>query len=178
MIVTDLQPPSIVEDKGFKNLMKIMDGRYHLPSRRTIMRDLLPQKYQTCVNSLLITPNNQMSISLTTDFWTSRACDSYITITFHFINDTWDLQSYTLKIYKVIGSHTGEKNASELKEVSVQWNIEKKITCAITDNASNMALAIRITTWQHLPCFAHTLNLIVHESLATDEILNELRRVS
>ena len=45
MIVGDLQPPSIVENKGFKNLIETLDIKYELPSRRTIMRRILPEKY-------------------------------------------------------------------------------------------------------------------------------------
>ena len=36
MIVTDLQPVSIVEDTGFKKLLNILDPKYTTPSRRIV----------------------------------------------------------------------------------------------------------------------------------------------
>lgn len=45
MIINDLQPASIVEDKGFVSLINVLDPRYALPSRRTISRSLLPRRY-------------------------------------------------------------------------------------------------------------------------------------
>ena len=44
MIVTDLQPLSIVEDAGFKKLLETVDSSYQLPSRSMITRRL-PELY-------------------------------------------------------------------------------------------------------------------------------------
>ena len=49
MIVCDLQPTTIVEDRGFRQFVLTLDTRYQLPSRRTIMRDVLPKKYESSV---------------------------------------------------------------------------------------------------------------------------------
>ena len=45
MIATDLQPVSIVEDKGFRNLIHILDSQYEVQSRRTVMSNL-PETYE------------------------------------------------------------------------------------------------------------------------------------
>ena len=47
MIVTDMQPVSIVEDKGFTKFLKVLDPKYTAPSRHTIMRDDLPHLYDS-----------------------------------------------------------------------------------------------------------------------------------
>ena len=38
----------------------------------------------------------------------------------------------------------------------------------VTDNAANIVAATRIIAWKHVPCFAHTLNLIVKEAPKAD----------
>lgn len=34
------------------------------------------------------------SIALTTDSWTSRACQSYMTVTVHFVADDWTIKKF------------------------------------------------------------------------------------
>ena len=46
----------------------------------------------------------------------------------------------------------------------------------VTDNASNAAAAARLTGWKHVPCFAHTLNLIVKGALEADSKLAALKK--
>lgn len=52
MLVTDLQPASIVEDKSFQVFLKVVDPKYIPPSRRSIMRDHLPSLYSSAKQKL------------------------------------------------------------------------------------------------------------------------------
>ena len=72
--------------------------------------------------------------------------------------------------------HTGDNIAAELLRVANDWGIASKVTCVVTDSASNMKAAIRTTGWKHLPCIAHTLNLIVQECIDQDSALSTLRQ--
>lgn len=42
--------------------------------------------------------------------------------------------------------------------------LQIQFACA-SDNASNIKAALQKAGWRHLPCFAHTINLIVREGL-------------
>lgn len=46
MIAVDLQPYSVVEDPGFKAVLKIAEPRYVIPSRTTFSRNMIPKMYQ------------------------------------------------------------------------------------------------------------------------------------
>ena len=46
----------------------------------------------------------------------------------------------------------------------------------VTDNANNIVAAVRLNGWKHLPCFAHTLNLVVQDSLKADTELAEIQK--
>lgn len=35
----------------------------------------------------------------------------------------------------------------------------------VTDNAANVTAAVRLCGWKHVPCYAHSLNLIVQAAL-------------
>ena len=48
--------------------------------------------------------------------------------------------------------------------------------CVVTDNASNMVAAISKTPWRHLPCFAHSLNLVVQDSITRTSDISDLQK--
>ena len=66
MIVTDLQLSSVVEDIGFKRFVAVLNPRYELPSRRTIRRSHLSEKYDS-VRQLKKELDESMTVGLTTD---------------------------------------------------------------------------------------------------------------
>lgn len=57
--------------------------------------------------------------------------------------------------------------------VTDNWGITEKVVCVVTDNANNIVAAVRL---KHLPCFAHTLNLDVQDSLKADPELAEIQK--
>jgi len=72
--------------------------------------------------------------------------------------------------------HTAEYIADELKNVIDEWNATKKIIAVVTQNAANIVAAICLNGWKHIPCFAHTLNLIVQDSLKDDPVMNDVSK--
>ena len=161
MIVTDLQPVSIVEDKGFREFAKVLDPKYVPLSRRTIMREYLPHLYDIKQQELMGKLSNISWCSFTSDLWTSRATMGYLTVTCHFISQDWMFESAVLDTVHVPESHTIVNLAAELKSITEKWKITKKVHCGITDGASNITGAVKGNYWNHIVCFAHKLNLIV-----------------
>ena len=100
---------------------------------------------------------------------------SYITVTCHFVDKEWNIKSFVLSTYQVESSHTAENIACELKNVTDEWQITEKVVAAVTDNAANITAGVRLAGWKHLPCFAHTLNLVVTEAISKDVELSELQ---
>ncbi len=175
MVATDMQPSSIVDDKGFGKFVRLLDSRYQLPSRRTLMRRL-PGKYDEVKIRVKNQLNSSSHVCLTTDIWTSRTTQGYLTVTCHFINTSWKMQSFVLETFNLCASHTAENIAATLKRVADEWNITEKIVALVTDNAANVVAAARILGWKHIPCFAHTLNLIVQAAISADTPLAHLKK--
>ena len=175
MIVKDMQPISVVEDEGFQSLLHVLDPRYELPSRKSIMR-MLPNAYDKKVEEIKKEISQVSHVALTSDLWTSRTTESYMTITCHFLSPTWELKSLVLETLKFNLSHTAEHIADALLKVSENWDISSKVVAIVTDNASNIVAAVKITGWIHVPCFAHTLNLIVSEAIKSDETVSDLKK--
>ena len=175
MIVKDMQPISVVEDEGFQSLLHVLNPRYQLPSRKSTMR-MLPEAYNKKVGEIKKEISQVSHVALTSDLWTSRTTESYITITCHFLSATWQLRSLVLETLKFNLNHTAEHIADALLKVAENWDISSKVVAIVTDNASNIVAAVKITGWTHVPCFAHTLNLVVSEAIKSDENVTDLKK--
>ena len=103
MLILDMQPASVVEDLGFRRFVNMLDPRYDIPSRRTLMRRL-PTKYEEIKLHILKVLPKVMYVPLTTDIWTLRATESFLTITVHFIH-SWELKSLVLATIKFSVEH-------------------------------------------------------------------------
>ena len=179
MIIKDLQPFTIVEDTGFRELMSSLEPGYKLISRRNLTENYLPNVYQkTKERAKELIENEARFVSLTTDGWTSAANESYIAITAHFIDKNWNLRSILLECCSTKLSHTAENLRNILLKCVQDWNIEKRIYSVSTDNAANIVAAIRLTGWAHVPCFAHSINLVVQSSLCTvKDVITKLKSI-
>ena len=176
MITTDLQPPFIVEDTGFQSFISALDPRYKPPSRRTIMHSLLPEKYRSEKEKLQETFSSVKYVALTTDIWTSRHTEGFLTVTCHYVTPDWQLCTAVLSTMNFSGAHTAEHIAETLGKIADDWSIRTKIVCIVTDNAANCVAAVRLLNWRHLPCFAHTLNLIVQEAIKADAVVADAQK--
>lgn len=86
------------------------------------------------------------------------------------------MQSLVLEIFHLRVDHTAENIAAELTRIANKWEITEKVVALVTDNTANVVAAARITGWKHVPCFAHTLNLIVQAAISADSMLVDLKK--
>lgn len=64
----DCRPFSMVEDKGFKDFVKMLNPAYSLPSRQSLSKTALPFAYEKCLNDMKSQiKENAVSVCLTTD---------------------------------------------------------------------------------------------------------------
>ncbi len=83
--------------------------------------------------------------------------------------------SAVLDAVRMVKSHTPDNIAQEIRLVYNKWNILDKIQSIVTDNAANMTAPIRQRNVRHTPCFAHTLNLVVQDSINNTEDVQKLK---
>lgn len=102
---------------------------------------------------------------------------SYTTYTHHYINHNWQLAHRVLKTALCEGKHTAENIRDQFNETTREFGLsEKKIVC-VTDTAANMKKAVRLLGLKHVPCIAHTSNLLIQKDLMTHEKMQPLRDV-
>lgn len=173
MIAVDLQPFSMVEDEGFKNLMKTIAPKYKVPSRKTI-QTLFSSTYKQ-QSSKIKNLIKYQKLCLTTDIWTDTLnTKSFLGLTAHFINkSTGEFVEALLGIILLSEAHTGDYIAFKLNELLEKWDILlENVIVVVTDNGANIVAAVDklFGKAKHLPCFAHTLNLIAENSIFNNNI--------
>jgi hypothetical protein len=105
-------------------------------------------------------------VGFTTDMWTSRSGNPFMSLTVHFISKDWKLYRFTPYVAPFPARHTG-KNISlsldamveELGLADGHWEL-----FAVNDNAANVKLGIKLSQYLHqYLCDIHTLELAVKD---------------
>ena len=109
--------------------------------------------------------------------WTSLANQAYMSVTAHFINAEFQLESVLLDTREFLEAHTASNIATELEAVLDEWDLSSlNIGAVVTDNGSNIVRAVNDLGWMNFNCFSHTLQLAVIEGTSTPEISKSLGR--
>lgn len=75
------------------------------------------------------------------------------------------------------GKHTGENIRDHFNETKKEFGLlDKKIVC-VTDSAANMKKAVRLLDLRHVPCIAHSINLLVQKDLMMHTDMQPLRDI-
>jgi hypothetical protein len=170
LFITDYQSFSIVEDKEFVEFVKALNPSYQLPGRKAISKNMIPALYERCLNTVQEKMDSVKSVCITTDCWTLRNVDSYLAET-----EDCSLNSVLIGSSLITGSHTSEN----IKNMIAKFKLSNKVLIAVTDNACNIKKAINShLQWKHFGCYAHTLNLIVQDSLEeVQELVNKIKTI-
>lgn len=175
MIAKDNLPFATVEKEGFKTFMKTVAPLYKIPSRKKIT-SLIEEKYEFLSSMIKTQFLNIKNLCLTTDIWTDTInTKSFLGITAHYIlKETY--KSVTIGVIELNDRHTSDNIKVWLLNIIRDWNIDKEnIIVVVSDNAANIKKAITeaFGAEKHLPCFAHTLNLIPSNIIKDDAIVSE-----
>ncbi len=157
MLAKDLQPISLVDDKGFRDFCNVLDNKYVLPTRRTIKEVLLPQLHEKVKAEVRSMLSRADSISVTTDLWTRINNAAFIAVTGHFFSKEGQcLKSKVLDCRGILGHHTARHLQEEVTKVLEDFDVKEKVLMQI-------------------PCFAHKLNLCCIDMMTSFTKFNEVR---
>ena len=168
-------PLSFVEYPSFRELLHFLEPGYKVPGR-TYMTSQLRLLYDAKRAKVKESFRDATFISLTTDCWSSRAQEGFMTVTAHFVDDTWTYQAVVLDTSPVVtvdddgnvvaSRHTKDALASQLERVAQDWDIAPKVTAVVHDNASNVkTIGYDAVGAIDMGCAAHTLQLAVNRGL-------------
>jgi len=184
MIVKDLRPISFVEGSGFKDLMEFCEPGYNIPGR-TFFTAKLEKLQAELKDSLKATLASTKFVAVTSDIWTSATNESYISVTVHYIDNSWVLCNRVLAVMPIADRHTGDNIVKWLLDVIAQYDLSpSKVSAIVHDNGSNMVAAAKkleaLHGWSSVRCVAHTIQLVVNavlQSVSISDTLTSARRV-
>lgn len=167
-------PLSLIENKNFRTFLLSFDPRYEPPCTNTIKNEISNGTYYTtqAIKQMLHTQTD--TVSLTFDLWTSRAHDSYLGVTCHWISEEFHIRDLTLGIIEMGVYKTADDIVESIEPMLKEFGIEgNKILSITTDNGSNVKAAVtRLSTSllaskpiANIFCAAHTLQLSVEAGL-------------
>ncbi|CAG8841213.1 18793_t:CDS:2, partial [Gigaspora margarita] len=164
---------SLIENKNFHTLLNSFDPRYKPPCVNTIKNEIINgTKHTTQIIKHMLTQTN--TVSLTFDLWTSRAHDSYLGVTCHWISDEFHIYDLILGVIEMGAYKTADDIINSIEPMLEEFGLEgSKILSITTDNGSNVKLAVTQLLARlllsdpiaNIFCAAHTLQLSVEAGL-------------
>ncbi len=92
-----MAPVTSVAKDGFKKRIQTLDKRYCVPSRNYFSHVAIPALYNKCGESVETELRDVHNFAATSDLWTSRAMETYMSTTIHFITDDFEMKCRCLQ---------------------------------------------------------------------------------
>ena len=143
LIVSCGLPMSIVDNPHFRQFVADLDPKFAIPCRQTLSNTILPEVLRIKQEKLKEFLASCEHVALTADIWTDRRAHAFLGITVHAFHAGQPV-SHLLAFNAFHGSHTGQKIAESMADVIADNQLETKVRCVITDNASNMVKAMSV----------------------------------
>lgn len=84
------------------------------------------------------------NFSLTADAWFLRIFSGYVVVTAQFLDENWKLMYFNLDIKQFQTLHSLDSVQTFLKDVIMEWEVEKHIKAVATDNEEDIVGSISL----------------------------------
>lgn len=159
MIVKDLHPLHLVEETGFRALVKAQNPLGKIPSHASSVRSELQKIHEDKKMEITKALHCTEHIVLTAEMW-QRSSEDHMTVSCNFIDEQWMRKSYILETVCLLKGHCAD---SIVASVAKAWGIDKKISVLIS-NLPKMKKNFQKRGWHEMPCFAHLLDTLFETS--------------
>ena len=114
------------------------------------------------------------SIALTSDVWSGRSKQDYISVVAHYVDGDWNLQKRIIGFPLLDVAHNARNISDRVLNVLVNYDLHKRIIAITLDNATSNNVAIELMRPHlsgfreelfHVRCACHIVNLIVKDGL-------------
>lgn len=140
---------------------------YKPPHRHTV-RKSIKRLHDQHVKLMIDDLASISSIAVTTDFWTHRSKQSYVSLTGHYVDANFQQKSTVLRFCSFTARHFSPLIGHEIERLLTELNIFHKVTSITCDGAPNMIASFDFMSRNDITrihCLAHKLHLIVCNGL-------------
>ena len=131
----------MVECKGFLGLLAYLEPGYKVPSH-PYFTYIIHRKHDVGKQILCAKLKEAFHVALTTDIWTSRVTEAYITVSVHYVSADWKLLSFVLETRTFPERHTGKAISEKLTSIASNFSIANKVSAVVHDQAASMKLSL------------------------------------
>ena len=164
-ISKSLRPFTIVEDEGFLEFAHWLNNlktMFKVPSRNKhraqlmMVADLVMKKVQMKI------ANEMNYYAITTDIWSSRVMESFMSVTLHYLTEDFEMINLVLEVSPFHESHTAINISTFLKKSFEKFGLRpEKLSMMMRDNASNGVKACNNLGIRHFGCVGHSIHLVI-----------------
>ena len=155
-IIEDLRPFNAVSGTGFKKLISVANPRLTVKDRITYARKLpqrLEEVQRKVAEKLAECKDNILSASFTSDMWTSRANDSFLSLTIHYVDGDFILRHFVLHCDPFAGTHNADSIAKTLDEQISDLNLP-----SVCEGRKIKRFTLRFTIYTTIYTMIHDLH--------------------
>ncbi|XP_031268697.1 zinc finger BED domain-containing protein RICESLEEPER 2-like [Pistacia vera] len=133
---------SIVEHEGIRDVHMYLNHEVKQYTRNTAKADCLKVYYREKEKIKLALERVSGRICLTSDILSSCTIDGYISLTAHYVDENWELQSRILNFCHIPSPHSGALLSDIVYDFLKDCGIEKKFFSLTLDNAIQEGLKV------------------------------------
>ena len=118
--------------------------------------------------------NGTFNVALTSDIWSGRAKEDYLSVVIHYIDSDWVIQKRIIGFRLVDTLHTSTFISERILNVLIDYDLTERVIAVTLDNAAANTRAIDFLRplvkgfheeLFHQRCACHIINLIVKSGL-------------
>ncbi|CAB1112273.1 unnamed protein product [Ectocarpus sp. CCAP 1310/34] len=149
-----------VEYPEFHAVVSGLNKKARAPIRRALVEKM--REIKKNLESEVALMLDDEYVAITTDGWTSRSNESYMSLTVAYIDVGWQLHHLSLNCTKHTGSTHGEDLAREITSMIERHGLTGRVTACVTDCEPSMVKAGRLlevggSNLEHIGCSNHRM---------------------
>jgi len=151
-----------------------LNPRLEVKSRSTLSRKMVPILYKNLKETMDAFLNEELTgtipgVSFTSDGWSSRKLQKFLSLTLHIIDSKWRLHRFVIHCQQYEGASTGNNIMLLIDRMIDDIPIiPKAITTMVTDGEASMKKAMEqcLNINEHLVCIVHTIQNCLRDAFA------------
>ncbi|XP_043915125.1 E3 SUMO-protein ligase ZBED1-like [Protopterus annectens] len=177
-IVRDLMPVEVVEGEGFIQMIGTLDPNYKIPAASFLAHTILQEMQIQVKLKVIEFVKSLQHCSVSLDLWKHCSSLSYLTLTVHYIDDTFEFKNKVLSSHPVSEDFTIESVKTALMDIADEWDIRTRTAFAVGLNNTDVKLAVSKVGWKFLPCVGYILKACVESVLFHPRVVDVLNKCS